>query len=82
VPRNSLQGPGYADLDLRWSRDFFIVPAKKDKGPTVTLGFDAFNVFNRVNCVSYIGDLGSPFLCKPIAAQPPRRLQSPFRFRF
>jgi hypothetical protein len=23
VPRNSLEGPGYADLDLRWSRDLF-----------------------------------------------------------
>jgi carboxypeptidase family protein/TonB-dependent receptor-like protein len=82
VPRNSLQGPGYADLDLRWSRDFFIVPAKKDKGPTVTFGFDAFNVLNHVNYVSYIGDLGSPFFGKPIAAQPPRRLQASFRFRF
>jgi len=82
VPRNSLQGPGYADLDLRWSRDFFIVPAKKDKGPTVTLGFDAFNLLNRVNYVSYIGDLGSLFFGRPIAAQPPRRLQASFRFRF
>jgi Carboxypeptidase regulatory-like domain/TonB dependent receptor len=82
VPRNSLQGPGYADLDLRWSRDFFIVPAKKDKGPTVTLGFDAFNVLNHVNYVSYIGVLSSPFFGQPIAAQPPRRLQASFRFRF
>ena len=82
VPRNSLQGPGYADLDLRWSRDFFLAAAKKDKGPTVTLGFDAFNILNHVNYVSYIGDLSSPFFGKPIAAQPPRRLQASFRFRF
>jgi len=82
VPRNSLQGPGYADLDLRWSHDFFLAAAKKDKGPTATLGFDAFNVLNRVNYVSYVGDLGSPFFGKPIAAQPPRRLQVSFRFRF
>ena len=82
VPRNSLQGPGYADVDLRWSRDFFLAAAKKDKGPTVTLGFDAFNVLNRVNYVSYIGVLSSPFFGQPIAAQPPRRLQASFRFRF
>jgi hypothetical protein len=82
VPRNSLQGPGYADVDLRWSRDFFLVAAKKDKGPTVTLGFDAFNVLNRVNYVSYIGDLSSPFFGKPITAQPSRRLQLSFRLRF
>ena len=82
VPRNSLQGPGYADLDLRWSRDFFLARAKKDKGPTVTLGFDAFNVLNHVNYVTYIGVLSSPFFGKPIVAQPPRRLQASFRFRF
>ena len=82
VPRNSLQGPGYADLDLRWSRDFFLAAAKKDKGPTVTLGFDAFNVLNHVNYVTYIGVLSSPFFGKPIIAQPPRRLQASFRFRF
>jgi hypothetical protein len=29
VPRNSLQGPGYADVDLRWSHDFFLAGAKK-----------------------------------------------------
>ena len=82
VRRNSLQGPGYADLDLRWSRDFFLASAKKDKGPTVTLGFDAFNILNRVNYVSYVGDVNSPFFGKPIAAQPSRRLQVSFRFRF
>jgi outer membrane receptor protein involved in Fe transport len=82
VPRNSLRGPGYADLDLRWSRDFFLAAAKKDKGPTLTLGFDAFNVLNRVNYVTYIGNLSSPFFGKPIAAQPSRRLQVSFRFRF
>jgi hypothetical protein len=82
VPRNTLQGPGYADLDLRWSRDFFLATVKKDKGPTITLGFDAFNVLNRVNYVSYIGNLSSPFFGEANAAQPPRRLQVSFRFRF
>jgi hypothetical protein len=82
LPRNSLQGPGYADLDLRWSRDFFLAAAKKDKGPVITLGFDAFNVLNHVNYMSYIGDLSSSFFGKPIAAQPSRRLQLSFRFRF
>jgi hypothetical protein len=35
-----------------------------------------------VNYVSYIGNLSSPFFGKPIAAQPSRRLQVSFRFRF
>ena len=81
VGRNSLAGPGYADVDLRWSRDFFL-GAKKDKGPTVTLGLDAFNLLNRVNYATYVGDLSSPFFGKAIAAQPARRLQASFRFRF
>lgn len=82
VRRNSLQGPGYADFDLRWSRDFFLASAKRDKGPMVTLGVDAFNILNRVNYVSFIGDFSSPFFGKPVAAQPSRRLQVSFRFRF
>jgi hypothetical protein len=82
VRRNSLQGPGYADVDLRWSRDFFLARTKKDKGPTVTIGLDAFNILNHVNYLSYVGVLSSPLFGKPIAAQPPRRLQVSFRFRF
>lgn len=82
VRRNSLQGPGYADVDLRWSHDFLLVPAKKDKGPTATVGLDAFNVLNHVNYVSYVGVVSSPFFGKPVAAQPPRRLQISFRLRF
>ncbi|HEX4165317.1 MAG TPA: TonB-dependent receptor, partial [Bryobacteraceae bacterium] len=43
VPRNSLQGPGYMELDLRWSHDFAFTP-KKDKGPVATIAVDAFNL--------------------------------------
>jgi hypothetical protein len=82
VPRNSRQDAGYADLDLRWSHDFFLASAKKDKGPTVTLGLDAFNIINHVNYMSYVGVLSSPLFGQPISAQPPRRLQVSFRFRF
>ena len=38
VPRNSLQGPGYADFDFRLSRDFFLNQEKKDKGMIATVG--------------------------------------------
>src|SRR6266568_6781550 len=82
VRRNSLQGPGYADLDLRWSRNFYFAPAKRDKGPTATIAVDAFNVLNRVNYTAFVGNLSSPFFGKAVAAQPPRRLQLGLRFRF
>jgi len=82
VPRNSLQGPGYAGLDVRWSRDFFLDRTKKEKGPTATLGVDAFNILNHVNYASYVGVMSSPFFRQPVSALPVRRLQASFSFRF
>src|SRR5436853_6830106 len=83
VPRNSLQGPAYADLDLRWSRDFSVRKGKKkDEGVKATLAVDAFNVLNEVNYAGFIGNLSSPFFGKAVAAQPPRRLQFSFRLKF
>ncbi len=83
VPRNSLQGPGFVDLDLRWSRDFSLRRGKmKDDGVKGTFALDAFNVLNKVNYSSLIGNLSSPFFGQAIAAQPPRRLQLSFRLKF
>ncbi len=82
VLRNSVQGPGYADLDLRWSRDLLFAHTKDARGPTATLGVDAFNVFNRVNYVAYIGALTSPFFGQAVAARPPRRMQLSLKVRF
>lgn len=83
VSRNSLQGPAYADLDLRWSRDFTVHKSKKKDGDIkATLAVDAFNVLNQVNYSSFIGNLSSPFFGQAIAAQPPRRLQFSFRLKF
>jgi hypothetical protein len=80
VARNSAEGPGYADLDLRWSRELSLAGGKS--GPGLTIGFDAFNVLNRVNYSRYIGTLTSPFFGQAISSQPARRLQLSLRFRF
>lgn len=82
VLRNSAQGPGYADIDLRWSRDVFLGGTRKSQGPAMTIGVDAFNVFNRVNSSSYVGALTSPFFGRAVSAQMPRRLQASLRARF
>ena len=82
VPRNSLEGPAYTQLDLRWSKDFFVMPSRKDKGPVATVGLDAFNVLNHTNFISYIGTLSSPLFGQAVAANPPRRLQLSLRFKF
>jgi hypothetical protein len=81
VPRNSREGPGYADLDLRWSRDIRLTGTPKD-GSAVTVGVDAFNVLNRVNDSRYIGTITSPFFGRAVSALAPRRMQMSLRFRF
>jgi len=82
VGRNTLQGPDYVSLDLRWSRDVFLVKQKGEKGPTISMGVDAFNVLNRVNFTNFIGNLSSPFFGRAVSAQPSRRIQVTFRFKF
>ena len=80
VPRNSLEGPGSARLDLRWSHEFRLRKANEDDSPKLTVGIDAFNVLNRVNYSGYVGNMLSPFFGRPLSAQAPRRLQLSLRF--
>ena len=65
VRRNSLQGPGAATLDVRWAKEFLLKESKNDEGPAITLGVDAFNVFNRTNYAAFVGNLSSPFFALP-----------------
>jgi hypothetical protein len=82
VPRNSLNGPDYVDLDLRWSRDLALDHANAGSGRVLTLAVDAFNVLNRVNDTAYVGTLTSPFFGTAVAAQPARRIQLSARVKF
>lgn len=60
VARNSLNGPGYANLDLRLSREFLLAQrAKPHDRWSLTIGLDAFNVLNRTNFVTYLGTVTS-----------------------
>ena len=81
MPRNSLEGPGFAAVDVRASREFAL-PASSGRKHSVTLGVDAFNVLNRVNYSYFVGNLSSPFFGRAIAAQPPRRIQFSLRVRY
>ena len=82
VGRNTLEGPGYADVDLRCSRDIFLMRAKGEKGPVGTVALDAFNVLNRVNYAAYIGNLSSPFFGHAVSSLPARRLQLTVKLKF
>jgi len=81
VSRNSLEGPGFANLDLRWSREF-VVSNLHGRKHTVTAGIDAFNVLNRVNLSYFVGNMSSPFFGQAISAQAPRRMQFSLRLRY
>jgi hypothetical protein len=80
VGRNTLEGDGFATLDLRASRDVKFGTGKEAR--TMTLGLDAFNMLNRVNYGSYVGTLGSPLFGLPVSARSPRQLQFSARVKF
>ncbi len=84
VPRNGLQGPGAATLDVRWAKEFRLKETKKkdDKGPSITIGVAAFNVLNRTNFAGFVGNLSSPFFGLPVASRPARRTQLTLGFKF
>ena len=83
VGRNTLRGPGYASLDLRWSREVPYVGAGRPRPKhSVTVGVDAFNVTNRVNYNTPVGNLASPFFGESISAGPARRIQFSVRVRY
>ena len=70
MPRNSLATTGFASRDLRASRDIKLCPGKDPR--ELTLGFDAFNILNRVNYRSFVGTLSSPLFGQPVSARPAR----------
>jgi hypothetical protein len=81
IPRNSMAGPGLLDLDLNLSHDFLLSKAKKE-ARVLSVALNSFNVLNHPNYVNYIGVQSSPLFGKPVAAQPPRRMQADVQFKF
>ena len=81
VARNTLEGAGFASLDLRVSREVKLANSKPDQC-SLTVGLDAFNLTNRVNHGTFVGTVGSPLFLRPIGARPPRQVQFSARFKF
>ena len=82
VSRNSLQGPGAATFDVRWSKEFSLKESKKEEAPAISIGLDAFNVLNRTNFAGLVGNLISPFFGLPVASRPARRVQLTVGLKF
>ena len=81
VARNGFEGAGYAELDLRLSRDVTFAKGTP-QARTLTFTLDAFNLFNHVNYSAYVGTLNSPLFGQPVAARAPRQLQLSARLKF
>jgi hypothetical protein len=82
VNRNTLQAGGNAELDLRWSRDLTLQRKNKKNGAVFSMAIDAFNVTNRTNYISYVGNVQSSFFGEPTAALAARRIQFTARMKF
>src|SRR5579872_658810 len=81
IARNTMNGPGTIDLDLNVAHDFPLSKAKKES-KVITVSLNAFNVLNHPNYVTYIGTISSPLFGRPVAANPPRRMQLDVQFKF
>jgi hypothetical protein len=82
VNRNTLESGGNLQFDLRWSHDVLPLHKASDRMPSFSLAVDAFNITNRKNYTSYVGNVQSSFFEQPTAAMPARRLQFTGRIKF
>jgi hypothetical protein len=82
VARNTLESGGTAQLDLRWSHELFAWHQSKEKTRSFSLAIDAYNITNRTNFTSYVGNVQSSLFEEPTAALPARRLQFTGRIKF
>ncbi len=82
VARNTEDGPGLADVDVRWGYDFKLRPREAEKSPTLGFSASSFNVLNHVNG-SFVDNVeGSQDFAQITSAYPPRRMQLAMRFIF
>jgi hypothetical protein len=82
VNRNTLESGGNLQFDLRWSHDLLSRRKASDKPFSFSLAVDAFNITNRTNYTSYVGNVQSSFFEQPTAALPARKLQFTGRIKF
>jgi hypothetical protein len=88
VTRNTGDGPGFVQTDLRVSKLFNFYKGALNKDGDVSgfrkmeLSFDAFNLFNHTNLTNIIGEVSSPRFGQATSALPGRTIQMSLRFNF
>ena len=73
--------PASSNLDLNLSHDFALSKRKKE-AKVISVSLNSFNALNHPNYVTYIGTISSTLFGRPVAAQPPRRMQLDVQFKF
>jgi hypothetical protein len=98
VPRNSLNGGDFQDVQLRLGYTYKFAPLQKQHGDaaeksvaglpgsannqTIAFSISSFNTLNRANFGGYDGVQGSPEFMQPTTANSPRRLQLSAAYNF
>lgn len=88
VTRNTGDGPGFVQTDLRLTKVFNFYKSGLDEDGDVIrfsrmeLSFDAFNLFNHTNRTDIIGDISSPRFGLAATALQPRTIQLSIKFGF
>jgi len=82
VPRNSVEGGSFQDLDVRLAYTRKLHPGRKDDPAALAVSLSSFNTINRPNFQSYVGVVTSPNFLQPTTAADPRRLQLQASYSF
>jgi hypothetical protein len=82
VPRNSLNGGDYLDLQARVTYTRKLRPRLKDQSPSMAFYVSTFNTLNRPNFEDYVGVITSSDFRKPTSASSPRRFQLGASYNF
>jgi len=82
VPRNSLNGGDFQDLQVRVGYTYKLHPRVKDDESALAFSVSGFNTLNRVNFETYNGVQGSLLYKQPTSAADPRRLQLQISYTF
>lgn len=82
VPRNSLNGGDYEDLQLRLGYTHKFHPGEKDDPEALAFSVASFNTLNHPNYSGYDGVVGSADFMQPTAAGSPRRTQLSASYNF
>jgi hypothetical protein len=87
VPRNSLNGGSFQDLQVRLGYTLKLAPLYKDYAgketpQEIVFSLSSFNTLNRVNFETYDGVVSSPQFMQPTTANAARRLQLSASYSF